>query len=652
MTATPFTDRARGASGPTSRSSRAPCATASRSSTSTPRRPRRSPGRPRRRAGRSTTRMNSAVHRGAHQLSEEAHRAYEAARETDRRLHRRARRARSSSRRTPPSPSTSSPTRSPTRRTAVAADPRAARSARETRSSSPRWSTTRTSCRGRSWPGAPARRCAGSRSPTTGGSTSTTSAASSPSGRRVVAFTHASNVLGTVNPVAPARSRRPGPSARSSSSTPASRCRTCRSTWPTSASTSSPSPGTRCSGPLGIGVLWGRAELLDGHAAVPHRRLDDRDGDDGAAHVRRRRPSGSRPGCPMAAQAIGLAAAVDYLDRLGMDRVHAHEQMLTGRLLDGLAERPWLRRPRADRSSRRPWRSGELHRRPRPRPRRRPGPRRRGLAVRVGHHCAWPLHRRFGPRRRRGRPSRPTTPRPRSTPFFEALDPVPAFFGVDAMARRLMDLYQELILEHSQAPGDGRAARAVRRRGAPRQPHLRRRGDPPGPPRHRRRTAPPSSATSRTTPRAARSARPSTSVLAQEVIGHPLSEALETSPAMRAHAHLKGPGPRRRGGPRRRRRLRRRREVPRPGQVRPAGMDGLHRRVAPGRDRHPDRDTDGGAHDRHDHDAGHGRAPRPSVADVEEALRDVVDPELGINVVDLGLVYGITSTSTRAPSST
>ncbi|MGL4173333.1 MAG: metal-sulfur cluster assembly factor [Actinomycetota bacterium] len=32
----------------------------------------------------------------------------------------------------------------------------------------------------------------------------------------------------------------------------------------------------------------------------------------------------------------------------------------------------------------------------------------------------------------------------------------------------------------------------------------------------------------------------------------------------------------------------------------------------------------------------------PSVADVEEAMRDVVDPELGINVVDLGLVYGVT----------
>jgi metal-sulfur cluster biosynthetic enzyme len=32
----------------------------------------------------------------------------------------------------------------------------------------------------------------------------------------------------------------------------------------------------------------------------------------------------------------------------------------------------------------------------------------------------------------------------------------------------------------------------------------------------------------------------------------------------------------------------------------------------------------------------------PTVVDVEEALRDVVDPELGINVVDLGLIYGVT----------
>jgi metal-sulfur cluster biosynthetic enzyme len=37
-----------------------------------------------------------------------------------------------------------------------------------------------------------------------------------------------------------------------------------------------------------------------------------------------------------------------------------------------------------------------------------------------------------------------------------------------------------------------------------------------------------------------------------------------------------------------------------------------------------------------------GTGTPPNVADVEEALRDVVDPELGINVVDLGLIYGIT----------
>ena len=36
-----------------------------------------------------------------------------------------------------------------------------------------------------------------------------------------------------------------------------------------------------------------------------------------------------------------------------------------------------------------------------------------------------------------------------------------------------------------------------------------------------------------------------------------------------------------------------------------------------------------------------------SVADIEEAMRDVVDPELGINVVDLGLVYGITVDAAR-----
>ena len=51
-------------------------------------------------------------------------------------------------------------------------------------------------------------------------------------------------------------------------------------------------------------------------------------------------------------------------------------------------------------------------------------------------------------------------------------------------------------------------------------------------------------------------------------------------------------------------------------------------------------------------DAAASRPTPPTLEDVEEAMRDVVDPELGINVVDLGLVYGITSTTQRTPPST
>ena len=87
-------------------------------------------------------------------------------------------------------------------------------SGRATRSSSPRWSTTPTSCRGRSWPGAPAPRCAGR------GDRRRPARPHRP-GRRVVdertkvlAFTHVSNVLGTVNPVGDARRRGPTRSAR------------------------------------------------------------------------------------------------------------------------------------------------------------------------------------------------------------------------------------------------------------------------------------------------------------------------------------------------------------------------------------------------------------------------------------------------------
>jgi cysteine desulfurase/selenocysteine lyase len=97
----------------------------------------------------------------------------------------------------------------------------------------------------------------------------------------------------------------------------------------------------------------------------------------------------------MTSQAVGLAAAVDYLGGIGMDAVFAHELALTGAALDGLARIPGVRivGPTSLES-----RGGAvafvvdgvhahdvgqvLDD--------------RGIAVRVGHHCAWPLHRRFG----------------------------------------------------------------------------------------------------------------------------------------------------------------------------------------------------------------------------------------------------------------
>ena len=87
--------------------------------------------------------------------------------------------------------------------------------------------------------------------------------------------------------------------------------------------------GHKMLGPTGIGVLWGRAELL---AAMPPFLTGGsmiETVTHGGHDLRRRRRSGSRPACPMTAQAIGLGAAVDYLTAVGMDAVAAHEHALT-----------------------------------------------------------------------------------------------------------------------------------------------------------------------------------------------------------------------------------------------------------------------------------------------------------------------------------
>jgi cysteine desulfurase/selenocysteine lyase len=100
-------------------------------------------------------------------------------------------------------------------------------------------------------------------------------------------------------------------------------------------------------------------------------------------------------GTPPIVEAVGLGAAVDYLSEIGMARIHAHEQAITGYLLDGLAgvEGVTVLGP-TDVSLRGGAVSFELagvH------------PHdvaqvldTRGIAVRAGHHCAKPAHMRFG----------------------------------------------------------------------------------------------------------------------------------------------------------------------------------------------------------------------------------------------------------------
>jgi cysteine desulfurase/selenocysteine lyase len=105
-------------------------------------------------------------------------------------------------------------------------------------------------------------------------------------------------------------------------------------------------------------------------------------------------PQRFEAGVPNTAQAIGLGAAVDYLTAVGMDAVSAHEHTLTGLSLDLLSEVPGVRiigpRSTEDRGGAVSFVVDGIH------------PHdvgqvldSRGVEVRVGHHCAWPLMRRY-----------------------------------------------------------------------------------------------------------------------------------------------------------------------------------------------------------------------------------------------------------------
>jgi cysteine desulfurase / selenocysteine lyase len=157
--------------------------------------------------------------------------------------------------------------------------------------------------------------------------------------------------------------------------------------------------GHKMVGPTGIGVLWGRYDLL---AELPPFL-------GGGEMIEMVRMSGStyappphrfEAGTPPIAQAVGLAAAARYLGELGMDQIAAHEQEITAYALAGLQSLPGVRilgpvEP-VDRGGAVSFVLSEpdgtvLH------------PHdvtqlldSRGIAVRGGHHCARPLHERFG----------------------------------------------------------------------------------------------------------------------------------------------------------------------------------------------------------------------------------------------------------------
>jgi cysteine desulfurase/selenocysteine lyase len=152
--------------------------------------------------------------------------------------------------------------------------------------------------------------------------------------------------------------------------------------------------GHKVTGPTGIGVLWGRGDLL---AQLP----PFLGGGEMIETVTMERSTYAAPphrfeaGTPPIIEAIGLGAAVDYLREIGLDRVHAHEQAITGYLLEGLATVGGVQvlgpLDPAERGGAVSFELAGVH------------PHdvaqlldSRGVAVRAGHHCAKPAHRRYG----------------------------------------------------------------------------------------------------------------------------------------------------------------------------------------------------------------------------------------------------------------
>jgi cysteine desulfurase/selenocysteine lyase len=146
-------------------------------------------------------------------------------------------------------------------------------------------------------------------------------------------------------------------------------------------------------GPTGIGVLWGRREILN--AMPPFLGGGDMIRE---VHLRSFKPNELpwkfEAGTPAIAEAIGFGAAVEYLEALGMDAIHAHEREVTAYAMARMSEIRGLRilGPAANlRGGLVAFTLGDIH------PHDIAGALdTMGIAVRAGHHCAMPLHERLG----------------------------------------------------------------------------------------------------------------------------------------------------------------------------------------------------------------------------------------------------------------
>jgi cysteine desulfurase/selenocysteine lyase len=209
---------------------------------------------------------------------------------------------------------------------------------------------------------------------------------------KVVALTWVSNMLGTINPVAEIARRAHEVGAvvvvDGSQAAPQLPVDVVASGADFLAFT-----GHKVTGPTGIGVLWGRAALLD---ALP----PFLGGGEMIETVTMERSTYAKPphkfeaGTPPIVEAIGLGAALDYITHLGLDNIHAHEQAITGYLLDGLATLSGVKvlgpLDAKLRGGAVAFEVDGVH------------PHdvaqlldSRGIAVRAGHHCAKPAHARF-----------------------------------------------------------------------------------------------------------------------------------------------------------------------------------------------------------------------------------------------------------------